>query len=112
MGIKRIVAAIVLLDFFALNVYALNAQGVGGLFAQLQSLGPWGWVLTADLVIALSMVIVWMWDDARKSGRNPWGYTLLTLGTGSIGTLLYYVTRKGAAAAEGTVTRGAKLAVS
>lgn len=94
MGIKRIVAALVLADFAVLNLYAFATEGLGGFVEMVSTSGPWGWVVMADLVIALGMVLVWLWADARDRGRNPWGYALVTLLTGSIGTLLYYVTRR------------------
>jgi len=48
----------------------------------------------ADLVIALSVFLVWMWRDARAIGRNPWPWLVMTLAIGSFGPLLYLLTRK------------------
>lgn len=94
MNVRKIVAGLVLADFAALNGYALYTAGAGGLVEFASSLSGWSLVITADLFIALTMVLIWMWGDARKHGRNPIGYTLLTLGTGSVGTLLYLVAGK------------------
>ena len=47
----------------------------------------------ADLVIALSLIIGWMWQDARKRGVSAIPYVLLTLGFGSVGPLLYLLRR-------------------
>ena len=47
-----------------------------------------------DLVIALTLVLVWMWRDAKASGRNIWPWIALTLATGSFGPLFYLLTRK------------------
>ena len=88
MNAKRIIAAIVFIDFAALNIWALEASGVDGLLTFLAEMGPWGYVLAADVTIALAMLVVWMVADARAKGRNPIGYALLTL-LGSLGPLAY-----------------------
>lgn len=48
----------------------------------------------ADLVIALGLFLVWMWRDAKQSGRNPWPWLLVTLVAGSFGPLLYLLARR------------------
>ena len=48
-----------------------------------------------DLTIALSLVLLWLWQDARKQGISPFPYVILTLTLGSIGPLLYLVRRFG-----------------
>ncbi len=47
-----------------------------------------------DLVIALFLVLTWLWNDARTSGRNPWPWIGITLVAGSFGPLLYLLTRR------------------
>lgn len=47
-------------------------------------------LLSVDLVIALTMVIVVMWQDAARQGRTVWPYVLLTVAFGSAGPLLYF----------------------
>lgn len=88
MTVKRILAALFFVDFAALNAYALYSVGIEGLTTFLETMGPWGYVLAADVCIALGMLVVWMWADAKKFGRNPVPYTLLTL-LGSFGPLAY-----------------------
>ncbi len=67
--------------------------------------GPTGWIpiafanpvstlVTVDLFIALSMVMWWVYVDAKARGVSPWPYLVLTLGTGSVGTLLYVLVRE------------------
>ncbi len=50
---------------------------------------PAGWQVLADLVIALLLVLSYLVPDARKAGRNPWPWLVLTLFLGSIAPLLY-----------------------
>jgi hypothetical protein len=74
--------------FSALTAVALWQHGYWGIIApHFQSFGA-GQVF-ADLVIALSLFLVWMWRDARANGRNPWPWLLLVATAGSIGALLY-----------------------
>jgi hypothetical protein len=42
-----------------------------------------------DLFIALFLVMVWMWHDAKSSDRLFWPWAVLTLAIGSFGPLLY-----------------------
>lgn len=110
MKTRKIIAGIVLVDFAALNAYALYTEGISGLFAWLSTLNPWGMVLAADLLIALGMVVVWMWRDARANGRNPIGYAALTLASGSIAPLLYIVAGETADEPEAVVSMEAEAA--
>lgn len=48
----------------------------------------------ADLVIALVPVMVWMWHDAKATGRNVWPWVVATLASGSFGPLVYLLTLK------------------
>jgi hypothetical protein len=86
-----------LLAFGALTAVALTHHGYFGIFAlPFQTWG--GMQVLADLVIALTLVLVWMWHDARATGRNVWPWIVATLAFGSFGPLLYLLTRKPAAA--------------
>ena len=108
MSFKKVVAAFVLVDFLALNAYALYSVGLAGLVPAVTETNAVGHVLHVDLVIALTMVLVWLWQDAKRKGRNPWGYTLLTFTLGSVGPLVYVLTgnMENAAEADDEHTRG------
>src|SRR5688572_7845476 len=83
--------------FGSINVYAAVVGGLDGIGDYLRGLGPWGIVATADLLTALLVGIVWMWRDARAKGVAPLPYALVTLGTGSLGLLLYLIRHDGPA---------------
>lgn len=84
---------LILIPFTALTAIALRNHGYWGILApHFQTFGA-GQVF-ADLTIALSLVLVWMWRDARIQGRNIWPWLILTLAAGSFGPLLYLLTRK------------------
>ncbi len=94
MNKKQIALAVVLADFSALTAYVVAQYGIVGLFEQV--FATWASTLImVDLTIALAMVMVWMWQDARQHDVSPIPYVLLTLGFGSVGPLLYLVRRAG-----------------
>ena len=89
---QRALILIVLLLFGILTAAALWHHGFWGIIEpHFQSFGA-GQVF-ADLVIALTLAMVWIWRDARSQGRNPWPWIAATLTMGSFGPLLYLLTR-------------------
>ena len=77
-----------LVPFSVLSAIAVSRHGYWGILEpHFQSFGA-AQVL-ADLVIALSLFIVWLWHDAKATGRNPWPWIVLTLVAGSFGPLIY-----------------------
>ena len=91
MGFK-ILIAFVLADFTALTLYAVYEFGLIGLFEAVFANAA---TITAfaDLVIALSLAMIWMWQDARKRGVSALPYCAATLVAGSVGPLLYLLLR-------------------
>ena len=72
---------------------AIWMEGLAGIFAAVvQSYGSMQ--IFADLVIALTLVLVWMWRDAKNNGRNIWPWIVITLVAGSFGPLLYFISGK------------------
>jgi len=94
MNIKQLVAEVILIAFSAFSVYVVYQYGYVGLFKQALTNAATIQVLL-DLSIALTIVMVWMWQDAQKQNIAPLPYILLTLTLGSIGPLLYLVRRLG-----------------
>ncbi|MGE0041245.1 MAG: hypothetical protein AB7H88_09520 [Vicinamibacterales bacterium] len=69
-------------------------------------------LMLLDIVILATIVLGFIWRDARAAGRRFWPYAVLTAGFGSIGPLLYFLARgprrrSGAAVASVAVTFGA-----
>jgi hypothetical protein len=75
---KRILAIVLLVPFSVLTLYSITQVGYIGIF-DYQRHSPAGWQVFADLVIALFLVMGWIILDAKKSGRNPWPWLILTL---------------------------------
>ena len=95
---QRVLLIVTIVLFGALSAIALWKHGYWGIIApHFQSFGA-GQVL-ADLVIALTLAMVWMWHDAKATGRTVWPWIVITLALGSFGPLFYLLTRKPAATA-------------
>lgn len=90
---QRSLIIVTLILFGALSGVALWHHGYFGIFAlHFQTYG--GMQVLVDLVIALTLVMVWMWRDAKATGRNVWPWIIATLALGSFGPLVYLLTRK------------------
>ena len=90
---QRTLILITLALFGALSAVAMKQFGYLGIFlSPLENLASLQ--IFADLVIALTLVMIWMWRDAKASGRTIWPWMFATLALGSFGPLLYLLTRK------------------
>ena len=89
----RLLAILILIPFTVLSAYALWDVGYIGIWDYHRHSSA-GWQVIVDLVIAVALILVWLVPDARKAGKNPWPWVLLTLVTGSFGPLLYLIFRK------------------
>ena len=87
MHLPRPIILAILLPFALYSTYAVYEIGYFGIFASHAHIA--GMQVLADLVIACTLAMVWMWRDAAASGRNVWPYILATLTLGSIGPLSY-----------------------
>ncbi len=92
--------ALITIGFSVLTTVALHEHGYLGIFTfHFQSSA--GWQVLTDLIIVCTLAMVWMVNDARRSGRTVWPYLLLTLGGGAFGPLLYllvgFLSRRAAA---------------
>lgn len=87
----RILLICVLLGFFALTAATVAKQGfVSVLVNQFQTLG--GIQVFFDLAIMCGLFSVWMYHDAKATGRKFIPWFVITLVVGSFGPLLYLVT--------------------
>jgi len=91
MNLPRPVLIAIALPFAILTAYALKEVGYIGIFRS--HMHPAGVQVGSDLVIALSLVMVWMIGDARSRGVTVWPYIAATLTLGSFGPILYLLIR-------------------
>jgi len=92
MNLKQIGIGIVLADFVALTAYAVWHYGYLAFF-DVHAMNAINAQIFVDLCLALAMVSVWMWQDARTRGVSALPYLVVTLFLGSIGPLLYLFRR-------------------
>ena len=93
MKAKAIMLGIVLLAFLAESTYVVYEHGYLGFFKLAFANSVTG-VMMFDLVIALSIFLVWMVGDARERGIGYGKYLLLTATFGSAGPLAYLLHRE------------------
>ncbi len=82
-----------LIAFAALTSWPLMVHGYFGFFPAAMA-NPASIQVLADLVIACSLIMLWMVRDARSRGLNPWPFVVLTLLLGSFGPLTYLLWRE------------------
>jgi hypothetical protein len=110
MNLRRLLLGFVLVDFALLTGWSLATHGYVGLFQTLLAT-PAGIQVFADLVIALSLVLVWMYRDSRARGAAFLPFAVLTLLLGSFGPLAYLFLRERSAVTRASDTlRGAAAA--
>ena len=90
---QKILAWIILIPFTLLSVYAVSQVGYWGIF-EYHLHSPAGWQVIVDLVIACVLLLSWIIPEAKREGRNPWPFVVITLFLGSFCPLLYLITKK------------------
>jgi len=90
MNIKQIALGIVLAAFSVLTAYALLEYGYVGFFREVTS-NLASLTLLVDLLISLTIILVYLGNDANERGVSAVPYLLLTLALGSVGPLFYLI---------------------
>jgi len=73
---------------FLITAYAIYREGLVGMTTPFKT-SIWTWQYFADLVIALGIVMVWIWRDCRNRGKSPHLWIIATFLTGSFAPLAY-----------------------
>jgi len=91
--IRLAVLGLVFLGFAALNVHVIETVGYLG-FWQAITANVATEAALVDLVIAMGLVTVWMWNDAQEQRLPFWPYAVVGLLLGSLGPLAYLIHRE------------------
>lgn len=90
---SQIVALVVFVAFLVWTTFLCQDYNYITFFKPLLAVGPGIQVLT-DLTIAMSLILIWMYFDCKKTGRRYWIYFTITFIFGSFGPLLYFILQK------------------
>ncbi len=90
---RKLLLLLALFALGAITAIAIWNEGFIGIFKAI-TLSYGSMQIFLDLVIALTLVMVWMWRDAKNAGRNIWPWIVITLAIGSFGPLLYFIMGK------------------
>ncbi len=93
MSIRGYLVAVVLLAFLGFTTSVVSDYGYVGFFRELLASSV-GIQAFTDLVIALSLVLLWMRTDAKANGLPFGPYLAVTLVIGSVGPLAYLLHRE------------------
>ncbi|MGH7788729.1 MAG: DUF2834 domain-containing protein [Candidatus Binatia bacterium] len=96
---KKVLLGIALFDLTALNAFVLYRYGMLG-FLQGVTANLAAISVLFDLAIALSLIGVWMWNDARDRGISPIPYVAATVFLGSMSPLTYLLRTSADSASE------------
>jgi hypothetical protein len=85
--------ALAFLVFVAVEIAAIAAFGYFGVFAAMTSNAATrlGFL---DLVLSLSLVLIWMRQDAGERTLPFWPYAVITVALGVAGPLAYLISRE------------------
>ena len=91
--IRLALYALLFVDVAALNAYVLAEVGYVEFWKVIFS--SWAGILAVvDLSIAVSLILAWMWNDARERGLPFLPYAALGVALGSLGPLGYLIHRE------------------
>ena len=91
---NRTVLIVVFALFSALTAYSVHHVGGVWQLVHQHLKQPAGWQIFADLVIVMCLLLVFVYRDAKATGRPFVPWAVLSLLLGSFGPLLYFITAK------------------
>jgi RsiW-degrading membrane proteinase PrsW (M82 family) len=90
--VRRAIFALVVVAMAAYTVVALIADGPG-FFTRPFTDSTSSSLIVTDLLIELVLISVAIFFDARRRDRNPWGWIVVTMLLGAVGSLGYLLAR-------------------
>lgn len=100
MNLKKVLLWLALIDFALFSTWVMWKVGYVGIWqAGLSS--PGAQQVLVDLCIAAGLICLWIIQDARQRGNNPWPWVIGTLFLGSLAPLAYLIRRESLLARQG-----------
>lgn len=96
--VRRAVYAVIVVAMAIYTVVAVLADGAG-FFTRPFTDSTSSSLIVTDLLIELTLISVAIYLDCRRRGRNPWGWIVVTMTLGAVGSLGYLLIRSFDAAA-------------
>lgn len=90
---RIVLLGLVLIGFSVLTAEVIAQYGVLGYLGALLSSAA-SIHVSADVVIALGLGVLWMWSDAQERALPFWPYAAATACLGSVGLLSYLIHRE------------------
>jgi hypothetical protein len=92
MNRKQIALSLIMVVVLAVDAEAIYSHGLVGFIRTALATGP-AIASFVDMAVALGLVCIWMAQDARERGVSALPYLLVTFALGSVGPLLYLISR-------------------
>lgn len=92
MTVTKPLALAALVVLLVITAIAISREGMVGMLTPFNA-SFWTWQFFIDLVIALGLVMIWMWRDCVARGKSPLPWIGATLLTGSVAPLVYLLLR-------------------
>lgn len=92
-SIEKPLLVVVLLLFGALTLAAVIADSFPGSVVDAITFNWMSVQIFVDLVLAVAVICVWIYRDARSHGRNPWPWLIAAPVVGMFSPLVYLLTR-------------------
>lgn len=89
----QVLLSVLWLGFLGVTGWALWEVGYFGVFDAVLAGGPGTLQVFVDLVVACVFATVWLVQDARARGLNPWPWVIAVFPLGSIPILTYALVR-------------------
>jgi|JI7StandDraft_1071085.scaffolds.fasta_scaffold325851_1 hypothetical protein len=93
MNARAVFFSVALLAFSALTAWCFIRPDLLDIALEMIK-NPVGLQVSADLIVSMSILLGFIWKDARKRGISPLPYVLFGLTCGSFSPLLYMIHRE------------------
>ena len=95
---ERRLALVAIIGFAVLTIAGIVNDGLPGGAIDAITFNTMSWQIYIDLVLAIVVLSIWIYRDARQRGTSPWPYIAGGVVAGMFGPLFYLLLRPDAPA--------------